>query len=154
MSTNLLLLWSRLAHAPPAMHDTLAALGTIFSPIRSGPSFPRSVPVSPVAPAARCKPCPVALVPTLGCSRPPARNLDLVRSARPGRIIREDMFILKTKRSLHFRTRRVIPQEKKHRFTQIEKVPTKKTFCVKLSIYFKKKSSPGIYTRCAKCTTV
>ena len=123
-------------------------------PVPSSKLPPFCLPVSPVTRAARCKPCPVALVPILGCSRPPARNLDLVRSARPGRIIREDMFILKTKRSLHFRTRRVIPQEKKHRFTQIEKVPTKKTFCVKLSIYFKKKSSPGIYTRCAKCTTV
>ena len=63
---------------------------------------PLYVPVSPVARAARCNPCPVALVPTLGCSRPPSRNLDLVRSALSGRIIPESIFILNSKRSLHF----------------------------------------------------
>ena len=50
--------------------------------LRSAPSSkltPLYVPVSPVARSATCKPCPVALVPdsTVGCSRPPARNLDL-----------------------------------------------------------------------------
>ena len=79
---------------------------------------PFYVPVSPVARAARCKPCPVALVPTLGCSRPPARNLDLVRSALSGRIIPEDIFILETKRSLHFSDTSSYPQEKEYRLTQ------------------------------------
>ena len=77
----------------------------MLASLRSAPSFklpPFCVPVSPVARAARCKPCPVALVPTLGCSRPPARNLDLVRSILSGRIMPEDIFILKTKRPLHF----------------------------------------------------
>ena len=62
----------------------------MLSSLRSAPSChrfdqvqasPALCPVSPVAPAVRCKPCPVALVPTLGCSRPPSRNLDLLRSA-------------------------------------------------------------------------
>ena len=68
----LLLFWSRLVHADLAMHATLAALGTL----------PRSVPVSPCARSATCKPCPVALVPdsTVHGSRPPAHNLDLSSS--------------------------------------------------------------------------
>ena len=73
--------------------------------MRSVPSAklpPLYVPVSHVARAARCKPCPVALVSTLGCSRPPARNLDLLGSALFGRIIPEYIFILKSKRLLHF----------------------------------------------------
>ena len=50
--------------------------------LRSAPSSkltPLYVPVSPVARSATYKPCPVALVPdsTVGCSQPPARNLDL-----------------------------------------------------------------------------
>ena len=90
----LLLFWSRFMHAALTMHAILAA------PSSKPP--PLYVPVSPVARAARCKPCLVALVSTLGCSRPPARNLDLLRSALSGRIIPESIFILKSKRSLHF----------------------------------------------------
>ena len=76
---------------PPSLHS---------APSSKLPPF--CVPVSPVARAARCKPCPVALVPTRGCSRPRAGNHDLVRSALSERIKDEDIFILKTKRSLHF----------------------------------------------------
>ena len=74
--------------------------------LRSAPSVnlpPFYVPVSPVAHAPRFKPCPVALVPTLGCSRPPARNLHLLRSALSGRIIPEYIFVLKPKRSFTLR---------------------------------------------------
>ena len=58
----LLLFWSRHVYADLAMHATLAALGTL----------PRSVPVSPWARSATCKPCPMVLVPdgTVHCSRP------------------------------------------------------------------------------------
>ena len=69
----LLLFWSRLVHADPAMHATLAALGTL----------PRSTSLlSPCARSATCKSCPMALVPdsTVHCSRPQARNLDLSSS--------------------------------------------------------------------------
>ena len=61
-------------------------------PVPSSKLPPFCLPVSPVTRAARCKPCPVALVPILGCSRPPARNLDLVRSAMSGSIMTEDFF--------------------------------------------------------------
>ena len=44
------LFWSRLVHASPAMHATLAALGTILSPIGSGPSFPDRCPCKPRRP--------------------------------------------------------------------------------------------------------
>ena len=53
---------------------------------RSAPSFklsPLYVPVSPVPRAERCKPCPVALVPTtLGCSASRSQPLDELRSIR------------------------------------------------------------------------
>ena len=51
---------------------------------RSAPSSklsPLYVPMSPVSRAERCKPCPVALVPTLGCSRPLPPSLLLLASA-------------------------------------------------------------------------
>ena len=41
------------------------------------------VPASRVARAARCKPCPVALVPTLGCSASRSQPLDLLKFAIP-----------------------------------------------------------------------
>ena len=84
--------------------------------LRSAPSSylpPFCVPVSPVARAERCKPCPVALVPTLDRSRSPAHNLDLVRSALSGLIMPEDLYILKTKRSLHFSDTSSYPARKK-----------------------------------------
>ena len=73
--------------------------------LRSAPSAnlpPLYVPVSPVAAPPRFKPCPVALVPTLGCPRPPTRNPHLLKFALSGCIIPEHIFISKTKRSLHF----------------------------------------------------
>ena len=42
------------------------------------------VPLSPVARAERCKPCPVALVPIHGCFRPPPPSLLLLTSALSG----------------------------------------------------------------------
>ena len=57
---------------------------------RSAPSSklsPLYVPVSPVSRAERCKPCPVALVPTLGFSRPLTPSLLLLASALSGNII-------------------------------------------------------------------
>ena len=55
---------------------------------RSAPSSklsPLYVPVSPVSRADRCKPCPVALVPTLGCSRPLPPSLLLLACALSGK---------------------------------------------------------------------
>ena len=52
---------------------------------RSAPSSklsPLYVPASPVPRAERCKPCPVALVPTLGCSASRSQPLDLLKSIR------------------------------------------------------------------------
>ena len=59
---------------------------------RSAPSsklYPLYVPVSPVSCAERCKPCPVALVPTLGCSpastsQPPPASILSVRKYNTG----------------------------------------------------------------------
>ena len=59
------------------------------------------VPVIPAARAARCGPCPVALVPALCCCPRPVGNPDLLRSALSGNIIPGVMFILMSKRSLH-----------------------------------------------------
>ena len=78
---NIYLTWSRLAcmlrsRCPPP------------SP-RSAPSSklsPLYVPVSPDSRAERCEPCPVALVPTVGCSRPLPLSL-LLASALSGNII-------------------------------------------------------------------
>ena len=46
------------------------------------PSFSNSVPASPVPCAERCKPCPVALVPTLGYSAFHSQPLHLLKSIR------------------------------------------------------------------------
>ena len=73
---------------------------------------PLYIPVSPVARAARWKPCPAALVPTLAWSRRPARNLDLLRSALSRHIMTESVFILKSKRSLHFSDMSSYPKRK------------------------------------------
>ena len=72
------------------------------------PSFPRSVPVSPVSSAERCKPCPVALV---RCSRPLLPNLLLLASALPGTIIPGYVFC-SSKNGPYIWTRLVTPQEK------------------------------------------
>ena len=64
---------------------------------------PLYVPVIPVVRAERSKPCPVALVPTLACSRPPAKNLNLLRPAIQVRTkVPEYIIFLKSKRSLHW----------------------------------------------------
>ena len=72
---------------------------------------PLYVPVSPDSRAKRCKPCPVALVPTLGCSRPLPPSLLLLASALSGNI-RRDMCFWCNKNGPYIRTRLVIPQEK------------------------------------------
>ena len=53
------------------------------------------VPVSPVSRAGRCKPRPVALVPTLRSSRPLPPSLVLLASALSGNIIPGHMFLFK-----------------------------------------------------------
>ena len=84
----------------------------MLASMRSAPSAklpPLYVPMSPVARPPRFKQCPVALVPTLGCSRRPDRNLDLLISALYGHIIPEGTF---SQNGPHIsRTRPVIPQE-------------------------------------------
>ena len=85
---------------------------------RSAPSsklFTRYVPVSPVSRAERCKPCPVALVPTLGCSRPLPPSLLLLASALSGNIIPRYIFLLNYKRSLHSGRSRCPARKKNHR---------------------------------------
>ena len=75
------------------------------------PSFLLYVPVSPVSRADRCKPCPVALVPTLGCSRPLPRSLLLLAFALSGNIIPGYIFC-SSKNGPYIRTRLVTPQAK------------------------------------------
>ena len=87
MSTNFLLFWSRLVHVPPRCMPPRRARHRLVTDSIKSKLPPLYDAVNPVAPAARCKPSPVALVPTLVCSRPPARNLDLLRSALSGRIM-------------------------------------------------------------------
>ena len=80
---------------------------------------PLYAPVSPVARAPRFKPCPVALVPTLGCSRPPTRNFYLLRSSLSGRIIPAYIYLFQRQNGPYIsRKSPFIPQEKKHRLTQ------------------------------------
>ena len=50
----------------------------------------------------KCKPCPVALVPTLGCSRPLPPSLLLLASALPGDIIPGYVFFVLVKTVLTF----------------------------------------------------
>ena len=76
---------------------------------RSAPSSklsPLNVPVSPVSRAERCKPCPAALVLTLGCSRPLPPSLLLLASALPDR----DMSFSSIKYGPYIRTRLVTAQ--------------------------------------------
>ena len=74
-------------HAALAMPATLAAIGAIFK------LSSLDVPVSPVSRAERCKPCPVALVPTLGSSRPLPPSLLLLASALSGNLIPGCLFV-------------------------------------------------------------
>ena len=69
------------------------------------------VPASPVSRAEICKPCPVAIVPTLGCPRPVPPSLLLRASALSGNIIPGVCFC-SSKNSPYIRTRLVTPQEK------------------------------------------
>ena len=93
---------------------TLPSRCTQFS-LRSAPSSklpPLYVPMSPVARATSWKSCPAALVPTLACSRPRARNFDLLISALSRHIISEPFFVLKSKRSLYFSDMSSYPSRK------------------------------------------
>ena len=66
-------------------------------------------------------PCPVALVSTFGCFRPPPTALlVLLTSALSGTIIPGSALMLKSKRSLVSQTCLVIPQEKRHRLTHTQ----------------------------------
>ena len=81
---------------------------------RSPPSSklsPLCVPVSPISRPERCKPCPVALVPTLGCSRPLPPSLPLLASALSGNII-PGYVPCSSKNGPYIRTRLVTPQKK------------------------------------------
>ena len=63
--------------------------------------FPLYAHVSPVFRAEKCKPCPVALVPTLGCSRPLPPGLLLLASALSGNIRPGYVFFFLVKRFSH-----------------------------------------------------
>ena len=85
---------------------------------RAAPSSklsPLYVPVSPVSRVERCKPCPVARVPTLGCSWPLPPNLSScwhpLCPVCP-EIYYRDMSICLRKNGPYIRTRLVTPQEK------------------------------------------
>ena len=97
---------------PPSPPSPCSALSSKLCPLY--------VPLSPVARAERCKPYPVALVPTLGCFRPPPPSLLLLASALSTSIIPGYIFMLKSKRSLFSRTRLAIPQEKRRRLTHTQ----------------------------------
>ena len=82
---------------------------------RSAPSSklsPLYVPVIPVSRAERCMPCPVALVPSLGCSRPLPPSLLPLASALFGNIIPGNVLLFKEKRSLHSDTSSYPTREK------------------------------------------
>ena len=75
-----------------------AALAMPPTSPRSAPSSklsPLYVPVSPFSRAERCKPYPLALVPTLGCSRPLPPSLLLLASALSGNMIPGYVFVFK-----------------------------------------------------------
>ena len=76
-------------HAALAMPATLAAVGAIFQ------DLPALCPCTPVSRAERCKPCLVALVPTLGCSRPLPPSLLLLAPALSGIIMPGYVFLFK-----------------------------------------------------------
>ena len=106
------------------VHDTFAMYPPLPPTPRSTSSSklsPLHAPWSPVARAERSKPCPVALVPTLGCFWPPPPSL-LLTSALSGSIsiTPRSVFMLRSKRSMFSRTRLGIPQEKIHRFTHTQ----------------------------------
>ena len=88
------------------MPATFAALGAIFH------ASPLYVPVSPVSREERCKPCPVALVRTLGCSRPLPLSLLLLASALSGNIIPGFCLFCSSKNGHNIRIRLVTPQKK------------------------------------------
>ena len=90
------LVWSRLA--------IMLRLRCLPPLPRSAPSSklsPLYVPVSPVSRAERCKPCPEALVPTLGCSQPLPPSLLLLASALSGNLIPGYVFLCKQKLSFY-----------------------------------------------------
>ena len=79
-----------MVHTTLATHATLAtlaALGVIFQ------AFPALCPFEPRRPRRGCKPYPVALVPTLGCFRPPPPSLLLLTSALSGSIIPGSLYV-------------------------------------------------------------
>ena len=103
------LAWSRLA--------CMLRSRRLPSSPRSAPSPKLSllyVPVSPVSRAERCKPCPVALVSTLGRSRSLSLSLILLASALSGNIITGYVFFFKQKRSLHADTSSYPARQNKH----------------------------------------
>ena len=82
---------------------------------RSAPSSklsPLYVPVSPVSRAERCKPCLMALVPTLGCSRPLPPTASSCWHPLCPEIKYRDMSFCSSKNGPYIRTRLVTPQEK------------------------------------------
>ena len=84
------------------------------------PPLPRSAPSSKLSPlyvhvslvsrAERCTPCPVALVPTLGCSRPLPPSLSCWHPLSGSIILR--YAFCSSKNGPYIRTRLVTPQEK------------------------------------------
>ena len=82
--------------------------------------FPLFAPLSPVARAERCKPCPVALVLTLGCFWPAPPSFLLFASGLSGSILPRYLFMLKSKWSSFSGTRLIIPQEKRQRPTHLQ----------------------------------
>ena len=100
------LAWSKLACMlrlrclPPAPRS---AASTKLSPLY--------FPVRPISRAERCKSCPVALVPTLGCSRPLPPSLLLLASALSENMI-PGYVLCSCKNNPYIRTRLVTPQEK------------------------------------------
>ena len=95
--------WSSRVHAALLMCATLASLGRLS---------PLYFPMSSASRAERYKPCYVALVPTLGCSRSLPPSLLLLASVLSGNITPGYVFLLKDKRSLHSDTSSYPAREK------------------------------------------
>ena len=93
-------------HDALAMPATLAALSAIFQ------AFPVLCLCKPRLQRGEMQACPVALVPTLGCSRPLLPSLLLVASALSGNIIPGYVFLL-SKNGPYIRTCIVTPQAKR-----------------------------------------
>ena len=98
-----------------AAHATLVTYAALVTLAELDAIFQAFLALRPFEPrrsrGERCKPCPVALVPTIGCFRPPPPSLLLLRFALSASIIPGSVIMLNSKGSSFSRTR--LPRKKK-----------------------------------------